>query len=74
MEEATVKVISASDISGDPEDTARIVLVPSGFKEQWIVVIEDIDYSISAKYMRPKDRFLLKDSRKEGRHETRILR
>lgn len=65
MKEITAKVISASDISGDLSDTARITLIPSGFKNEWIIVIEDIDYYVSAEYMKPEDRFLLGSNRKE---------
>ena len=63
MRKITAKVISASDISGDPSDTARIILIPSGFRSQWIVVVEDIDYHVSAEYMKPEDRFLLEYNR-----------
>jgi len=58
MREITAKVFSASEISGDPSDTARITVVPSGYKGIWIELIEDIDYSISVKYVDPVKKIL----------------
>ena len=53
MKEITVKVFSASELYGNPDDPARITVIPSGFSDAQIMVVEDIDYTISASYYEP---------------------
>jgi len=59
MKEMTAREFSASEVSSNPNETARIVVIPSGFPNTWIMVIEDIDYSVSAEYIDWEHRKLL---------------
>ena len=41
---------------GQPEDDpTRVTFVPSGFKGAWIMVYEDVDYSLSVRYATDDD-------------------
>ena len=52
MDVIEARVCASSDVSGDPLDHGRITFIPSGFEGNWIAVIEDVDYSLSVRYLR----------------------
>jgi len=41
----------ASSITGFPEDTERVIILESAFQGTYIMVIEDLDYQLSVRYI-----------------------
>jgi hypothetical protein len=55
MKNIIVKVVAGAAVSGNESDSSRVTFIPSGYKGQWIMVVEDVDYSLHAEYLTPEE-------------------